>query len=184
MARFRSYRVPRFKRGYRGGYVPGFDTSDLDKVLFIVENIPVVAAQAMQKAAVEVGIKARRELRRYPRPPSYPLKWASRRQRAWYFWYRRSQGLPIEYTRLSDPMSQRLKESWGTSEIPGGVILGNRSEYAPYVQSQEYQQPMHADTGWPTDASVIEQMTAQGDINRAIEAALGQAIRSLIGSLG
>ena len=184
MPGFGRYRIPQFKRGYRGGYVPGFDISGLDKVLFLVENIPVVARQGLQRAAYGIGTKARRELRRYPGPPSYPLKWKSRKQRAWYFAMRRREGLPIEYTRTSDPMSQRLKESWGMTQIAGGVILGSRATYAPYVQSQEYQEPMHEATGWPTDASVIEQLEQSGEISREIEAALGQAMRSLIGSLG
>ena len=112
-------------------------------------------------------------LAHYPGPVKHPIRWASRKQRAWYHAMRKEQGLPLAYTRNSDPMSQRLGASastanvgnrqvggWSTDNRGMDAVVGTRVTYAPWVQSAEKQQPMHAATGWITDKQAIEKAQA------------------------
>ena len=126
---------------------------------------------------VAVAIKGR--IQPYPGPVKYthPLKgggkgiiWPSEKARRYYFAMRREAGLPMKYTRGSDPMSQRLQQSWTIRRGTAEATLGNRATYAPYVASSEYQTEQHAATGFTTDEQAAEQTVESGVMGRIVEA--------------
>lgn len=94
-------------------------------------------------------------LAKYPGPVAKPIKWASMRQMIWYTNARKAAGLG-PYRRNSDPWSQRLGPSWATANRGSDAVVGTRVTYAPWVQSDKQQQPMHKATGWVTDKQAIE----------------------------
>jgi hypothetical protein len=113
----------------------------------------------------------RARMAKYPGPVKYPIKWASPAQRRAYFAKRRAprfeseadygdaekaKGLPLKYTRQSDDWSERLGPSWATENRGLDAVVGTRVSYAPWVQSKERQQPMHAATGWITDEDAVQ----------------------------
>lgn len=147
---------------------------------FLAKLSPANFVKAINRAAVKIAEQIKNRLAPYPGPPSHPLKWASRKQRAWYFAMRRAAGLPDEYTRTSDPMSQKLGQSWAVQERPDGAILGSRADYADRVQSEERQTAMHAATGWTTDVKAVEEVEASGIIGRIIEAEIADLLKGFV----
>ena len=61
----------------------------------------------IQRSALQIGHNLVERLKRYPTGHNEPVKWASAKQRAWYFASRRAAGLSPRYVRISDPMSQK-----------------------------------------------------------------------------
>jgi len=106
--------------------------------------------KALTRGVAE-DIRAR--IAKYPGPVKYPILWTSNRQRRAYFAKR---GGDLPYTRQSDTWSQRLGPSWATENRGVDAVVGTRVTYAPWVQSKEKQQPMHAKTGWITDEEAIQ----------------------------
>lgn len=103
----------------------------------------------------------------YPGPAHKPVLWASAKARRYYFAMRREKGLPLEYTRQSDAMSQRLGPSWATRRAGQAVyIVGTRVTYAKWVQQESNQQRQHQATGWKTDEQAVEDLESSGDIDR------------------
>lgn len=124
-------------------------------------------APVMQTITLAVGELVRDEIGTYPGPVVRPIEWASPRQRAYYFAMRRQVGLDLEYTRISDPMSQRLKESWTSDQIGAhDAVVTSRADYAYWVQSAEGQQPFHRNTGWITDERAVQNVEDSGDVGR------------------
>jgi len=111
------------------------------------------------------------------KPQHEPVIWPSEKARRYYFAMRREKGLPLQYTRGSDPMSQRLSASWAVRHGNGEAILGNRATYAPYVASEEYQTEQHAATGFITDAQAAEKVIGEGTLDRIITAQIQAAVR-------
>ncbi len=107
----------------------------------------------------------------YPGPVHRPIVWASPAQRAAYIAKRREAGLG-PYVRNSDPFSQRLGASWATANRGNSAIVGTRVTYAPWVQSDKQQQPMHKATGWVTDKQAIEKAREE----RVAERVWGQVV--------
>jgi hypothetical protein len=135
---------------------------------------------SMRRATRKIGEMLRNEMQQAPGPANSPVKWASKKQRAWYFAMRRQAGLPMEYTRESDPMSQRLLRGWtGQPHGESGYIVGTRATYAPYVQSSEHQTEQHKATGWKTDEQAVEEIERSGVIKRVVEAEINSLLRSL-----
>jgi len=108
----------------------------------------------------------------YPGPVVYPVRWAGDAQRRAYFAKRRGLG---PYVRQTDPFSQRLGPSWAT-QMQGDdrAIIGTRVSYAPWVQSAERQQPMHAATGWKTDEEAVEEVEQSGAVERIFNEAVSK----------
>ena len=126
--------------------------------------------QVMTKATFKVGVAFAERLSKAPPPNrNYPLKWASKKQRAWYFASRRAAGKPIEYTR-GESGSQNLARDWAVEGRGASAIAGNRASYAVWAQSSQYQTEMHKATGWPTDKSVDEELKRTGIIPRIVAA--------------
>lgn len=117
-----------------------------------------------------------------PGPAHKPVIWASAKQRRWWFWHRRKQELPLEYTRNSDAESQRLEASWATRRAWPGAIVGTRVTYAPWVQSATQtenggpQTAQHKATGWITDAAAVEQTERSGDVQRIASSIVRKAL--------
>jgi len=133
-------------------------------------------ARQITAGLVAIGKQVENELRQYPPKPKYPLRWASRRQ-AFYVKHILRKNLG-PYVRRYDPMSQNLQQSWTVEPLrPIGAVVGTRVTYAPYVQSEEKQQPFHADTGWITDREAVENVQASGDIERILQAARNKLLR-------
>jgi hypothetical protein len=123
----------------------------------------------IQALTMGIGEELRKHLARYPGKVSYPIEWASDKQRRWYFANRPkdAKGDTIPYVRNSDAMSQRLGASWTTAKRGSmDAVVGNKATYAAMVQSDERQQPMHKKTGWITDKMAMAKVKASGVIGR------------------
>ena len=83
---------------------------------------------------------------------------------------RREAKLPMKYTRGSDPMSQRVQQSWAVSRGTDSATLGNRASYAPYVVSDQYQTEQHKATGFTTDKQAADKVIQDGTLDRIITA--------------
>ena len=104
------------------------------------------------------------------KPQHTPIIWPSAKARRYYFAMRREAKLPMKYTRGSDPMSQRLQQSWDITRRPTEAILGNRATYAPYVASDQFQIKQHAATGFTTDKEAEKAIRDNGTFKRIVDA--------------
>ena len=146
----------------------------------ITTNLPQLVAALSQfnqaqvnklgeRAGLKIGLELEKVMKRSPGPPNYPLKWTAAERRA-YFAMRRARNLPVKYTRISDPMSEKLEQRWSVQRVRGGAVVGNPASYAAKVQSDQHQTPMHADTGWTTDKQAVEQTQSRGLIRAHVMA--------------
>lgn len=150
----------------------------LDKLITELERIGGGGfARMIQRATRKIGEHTKSLLMRYPGPSHSPVKWASDKQRRWWFASRAKANLPPDYTRISDAWSQRLKDSWVVAPVRLGVSVGTPVTYAGYVMSQAKQTAQHKATGWQTDADVVTEVEKSGVIEAVfsgeIEAAIG-----------
>jgi len=144
-----------------------FEFKGADELLAKLAKFPGVIPAATRAIAEALkGILAV-----YPGPVKKPIAWASRRQMIWYTNARRKAGLG-PYTRGSDPWSQALGKSWATDNRGDNAVVGTRVTYAPWVQSDKQQQPMHKATGWVTDKQAIEKAREE----RVAERVWGQVV--------
>jgi hypothetical protein len=122
------------------------------------------------RATYFVAVELKHVMTKYPAGKHSPVIWASEKARRFYFWQRRSKGYPLEYTRRSDPMSQRMHLSWGIRKKPTSATLGSKATYAPYVQSSQYQTAQHEASNWTTDEQAAQKIVADGTLKRIIQA--------------
>lgn len=158
-----------------------FRAEGLDKIQRMLARLTgpeLMKATKVATRKVATAIKVR--MMKYPGRPSYPLKWASVKQRAWYFAARRADNLPIEYTRMSDPWSGQLKTSWEVKPQGNGTLVGNRAPEAPWTQSSEFQTEMHKATGWQTDEQVITELDRSGVIIKTVVGEIGKRIEGAL----
>lgn len=133
--------------------------------------------EAIQRGAIKAAEYARSLIMEYPGPSHQPVKWASEKQRTWYFANRAKAGVPMKYTRISDPWSQKLKHSWVVEETgEAAAVLRTPVTYAPFVQCKELQQPMHKATGWITDEEVLQRLADEN----IVEELIGAEIESML----
>ena len=144
---------------------------------------PAELAKFAQNVGVEFGNKAKVILEDYPGPSHSPVIWASAKQRAWYFASRRNAGLPLEYDRLTDPMSSQLGMNWDVVKTPDGAIVGNRVDYSAFVQGHETQSAQHKATGWITEKDSAEQ-TFQQSMEQIINRQMQKTLKGLVSGLG
>ncbi len=138
-------------------------------------------AKAVKVAGRKIGTAIKVRLMRYPGRPSYPLRWASQKQRAWYFAARKADGLPIEYTRMSDPWSSQLKTSWEVAaQGATDTLVGSRAPESVWTQSSEFQTEMHKATGWQTEEQVIAQLDQSGVIIKTVVGEIGKLIEGAL----
>ena len=124
-----------------------------------------------------VGELVRAAIAKHPGPTHHPIQWTSLRQKRFYRRMRAARGLPMQYTRGFDAMSQQLGKSWTVARRGDDVVVGTRVTYAQFVQSAAWQQRMHSNTGWVTDKEAAERVSKSQDIARIAE----QAIRKELG---
>ena len=145
-----------------------------DITVDISEVLDKLDPRKMQ-AAVENGLKAagdlvRADIKKYPgRQSSGPQQWKSERQRRWFFAALRRGEIQVPYRRTG-----KLGQSWTRTIEKGGrwpaAVIGTNRAYAPWVQDEERQAPMHARNTWPTAQGVARDK--QGDVVRVIEQAI------------
>lgn len=151
---------------------------------FTIEGIETLAARlgvdlkpALKAATFAVGEHLRGKIAKYPGPSSSPVKWSSLKQKRWYFAMRAAAGLPLKYTRQSDPGSQRLGPSWATEHYgETDAKVGTHATYAKWVQSSEMQWGQHKATGWVTDAEAVEQLKRDNVIEPIVRDAVEKAL--------
>lgn len=133
------------------------------------QKIKLDFGPSIRAASYETAQIIRDDLVDYPPPPTYPLAWRSEGQRKAYHAMRRRAGLPLKYTRISDPQSEKLGPSWFTEHYGVlGARTATRVSYAPKVQHFYTQEPMHAQTGWPTDVEVITKLMDKGIVGKLV----------------
>jgi len=147
----------------------------LERLVRVIGRACTDLPRAIGAATFAIGEQIRGTIAVYPPMPKYPLRWASKRQRAAYFATRRGLG---PYVRVSDPHSQQLGKSWATARHGSiSAVVGTRATYAPYVQSAQQQQPFHADTGWVTDEQAVKRVSESGVIDDIFRDVLHAALR-------
>lgn len=135
----------------------------------LIAKLDGTAPKVISGVTMAIGQLVRDAMAKYPKRNAGPVKWASAKQRTWYHAARGKAGLPLRYTRNSDPWSQRLGPSWAVErwhEVDAAV--GTRVTYAKWVQSDEFQQPMHEATGWKTDKQAVEEVRRSGAVERIV----------------
>lgn len=131
---------------------------------------PAQFQKVAQDGTLMVAKELEADARPYPGPAAHPIQWASEKQRRAYFARRREAGLPPGYTRQSDPMSQRLMNSYVVAPLGyTGARLSNSATYAPYVIGEQ-QQPFHKNTGWKKLYDVAADFVASGKVQRIFNA--------------
>ena len=147
------------------------DTSGIDKLHAAIADLMGPQLEKFKsRATYFVAVELKGIMTKYPAGHHTPVIWASEKQRRWYFAMRREAGLPLKYTRRSDPMSQRMHLSWGIRKKPTSATLGSRATYAPYVQSSQFQTEQHAASNWTTDAQAADKIVADGTLMRIVQA--------------
>lgn len=149
-----------------------FEIKSIDKLLRKLE--PRRFEQAVKALTRGVAEVLRGHLAKAPGPVKRPIQWASRKQQVWYMHARAGMG---PYVRNSDPWSQRIGPSWATENRGLDAAVGTRVTYAPWVQSDAQQQPMHRNTGWVTDRQAIEQAQQEGAAQKVADKVIGSWIR-------
>ena len=136
----------------------------------LLRDLNVPLEPVLSDITFAAGELVRSEMAVYPGPAHKPVIWASLKQRRYYFWLRRSRGLPLQYTRNSDPMSQRLGPGWTVSHLgQTDALASNKATYGPFVQDALRQTAQHKATGWITDARGVSNVERSGDVERVAE---------------
>jgi hypothetical protein len=137
---------------------------------------PARAEKALSSATFRIGELVQGELQKSTPRAHSPVIWQSAKSRRYYFWMRRRYGLPLQYTRGSDPLSQRLQRSW-TVKRQGrtSAVVGVKGiKYAKYVQSEAHQTRQHRATGWVTEATAVRNVARSGDVERVVQQAVAK----------
>jgi len=128
------------------------DTDVLDAIADAAKDAPRRMNKEYAKTIKRVRQRMLDDLREYPGPVKYPIRWKSERQRRAYF-ATDGFGHGIPYVRTN-----ALKEGWTTrirDRKDGAVFeVANNAEYAQFVQGG-YRQPFHLDTGWETVEEIV-----------------------------
>jgi len=154
------------------------DTTELTKLQRAMSSLTgPLLVKFKGRVTYYVAVAIQGIIKPYPGPAHKPVIWPSEKARRYYFAMRREAGLPMKYTRGSDPMSQRIQQSWTIARRPTEATLGNRATYAPYVASEQYQTDQHAATGFTTDRQAAEQVIQSGVMKRIIDAHINAIVR-------
>lgn len=125
----------------------------LDAYADLMARAPEVTRTEVDRAVNRVAPELLADLRRKPGAVKYPLVWQSPRQRRAYFASNGfGQGIPY---RRSDGLINAYKVE--VIYTPGGITsvqVTNDNPAYPFVKG-EFQQRMHAITGWNNDADVF-----------------------------
>ena len=131
----------------------------------------------LKRISLAVAVSVHGRLAKYPGKVVHPIQWKTARQRRFYFAMRRKAGLAMQYTRRSDPQSQRMVDRWAYEPYGDvGAVVGTTATYSPYVQDSDKQQPFHRNSGWVTDKQATEQTVASGDVERIVHGLVSKAL--------
>lgn len=151
-----------------------FEVEGLDELL---KRLGVNLKPVLSVVTFAVGEQVRGKVATYPKGSHQPVKWSSLKQRRFYHAMRREQGLPLKYTRNSDPMSQRLGASWATAHHgETDAVVMPKATYAQWVQGSTTQWQQHAASGWVTDRQAIDQVRDSGVIPDIVRDAVDKAL--------
>lgn len=131
-----------------------FDTEALD----LADRRVVASPKLMERAMKRQQPRLRRRILKIvavePGRPSYPLRWASAKQRRYVMAKLRREG------KLPYPRTHELVKAWDAkfefSEDGGAFAVENTSDKARWVVGED-QQPYHADTGWVYGPRVVDE---------------------------
>jgi hypothetical protein len=134
---------------------------------------PAKIDKVLRASTYAVGQLVQGELQKSTPPAHRPVIWSNAKARRYYFAMRRKAGLPLRYTRQSDPMSQRVQRGWTVlHHNRTDAIVRNRGvRYARFVQAAQYQTAQHRATGWMTDVQAVKNVERSGDIGRITDMA-------------
>ena len=163
------------------------DTADLTALQRAMQQLSgPLLSKFKTRITYYIGVAIKGVIAAYPGPVKYTrtrkdgtkgVAWPSDNARKAYFAQRRKAGLPLKYTRGSDPMSQRLQQSWTVSRGNEEATVGNRATYAPYVASEQYQTEQHKATGFVTDAQAWEKVQQSGVVDKIVQAHLNAILK-------
>jgi hypothetical protein len=129
------------------------DRKVLDDIQEAIENAPASLSPVFTKKSLQVRNQIRDEMRKVPARPSYPIQWASVKQRKAFFASNGfDRGIPTvrtgEYAKAWNVVFQ------GFGRNDGGVIqLENDRPEARYIGGGDAQ-PFHIDR-WPQAVDVV-----------------------------
>lgn len=157
-----------------------------DAIRFMAERVVEIVEQDVVR---ELRSYAKRELAREPGEPQYPLNWKSEKQRIYMLNYAEVErpyqrthelasswdimfgvggmavsygiwtGRPVGTAQMAGLVSAAsVRRAIASGEATLSISLANWADYAQFVIG-EWQQPFHADTGWPAvaeDSPVLE----------------------------
>jgi len=143
----------------------------LDELKNIIPAIPKSLTDIVREVSKEIRIR----MMAYPpetsanQPGPYPSRWYQR-----HFGPRWSN---LDGSLGGMNTSQQLQKSW--KDVVSGPLertVWTDVDYAPFVQSADFQSSVMRNIGWHTDEQVIDEVmsdpTIQGKINAAIDKAL------------
>jgi len=158
-------------------------TLEITGVEELAKRLGVDLTPALRAATFAIGEIVRSKIAKPPGSSHSPVIWASRKQKIWYAIMRRQGGLPLQYSRGNDPMSQKLEQSWTVESLgETDAIVGTKGvTYAKWVQGEAWQSAQHRATGWVTDKQAIEQAQQGGDIPKVINDALSKPLNAGVG---
>ena len=138
----------------------------------VARLLPAVWMEAAMTEAVAI---VKKKVQEYPPLSEGHPRWTSERQHRWYRWARKAQGLPLAYSRGSDPWSKQLKDHWQSKVSKGGQEgeVRNQTPYGLYVMG-EAQQGFHRSTGWKTIEQIARDIAP--DVNRAFVKAMKMSL--------
>ena len=123
--------------------------------------------KAVKDGLKAAGLHIKGKIAKYPRRKTVTIAqaggWASDRQRRGFFAKLRSGEIEVPYRRGQSPGSQDLGQRWTIAERDGGltVIVGNNTDYGPFVQDKNRQTRMMKMKGWKTIQDVAEDETKE-----------------------
>lgn len=129
--------------------------SNLRRYAIRVAGAPVPTL--LNTHAIDAALEQARQLYKAPANlPRYPLRWKSRKQKIAVIIRLKEEG-NLPYRRTG-----RLENAWSASSKQNTITIANNARdsrtgkfIAPFVIGA-FQQPFHADTGWPKRSASIE----------------------------
>lgn len=155
-----------------------FDTAALDGLQAFIDQFADMAFEAFEETVNEIEPVMFTELEDEPPKPTYPLRWASDKQRKFVMAkLRRENNLPYRRTG-------RIRQAWmGKITRDGnsfGYTVSNSAPASVFVYGSlaqnrtaaiRFQQPFHQDTGWQaaTDTVSYWQNAIQEDFSSRLQ---------------
>jgi hypothetical protein len=139
-----------------------FDTQALENLEAFVDQFADVAYMAFEETVAEIEPALLQELQDTPPKPTYPLRWASDKQRKFVMAKLRAEG-NLPYRRTG-----KLAAAWTVDIDRNGstfaMVVQNPATAAPFVYGSlaqnrtaalRFQQPFHQDTGWQAATDTV-----------------------------